>query len=124
MTAFETKDSGERVEYESGMRRDIQEAKPRFDLLYPPGMPYDKQPLTRWAALLERGAKKYGSENWTLANSEEELKRFRASAARHFNQWIVGETDEDHMAATWFNMAAVAYMEWKFEEQQGSVPEM
>ena len=113
VTKFETKDSGARQEYASGMRRDIQEGKPRFDLLFVPGMPYNEQPLTRWAALLERGATKYGEENWTLADSDEELKRFRASAARHFSQWMAGETDEDHMSATFFNMAAVAYMEWK-----------
>lgn len=113
---FVTKDSGERQEYESGMRRDIQEGKPRHDLLYVPGMPYVDQPLTRWASLLERGATKYGEENWTLADSDEELRRFKASAARHFAQWMAGETDEDHMAATFFNMAAVAYMEWKLSE--------
>lgn len=113
---FVTKDSGERQEYESGMRRDIQEGKPRHDLLYVPGLPYADQPLTRWASLLERGATKYGEENWTLADSEEELRRFKASAARHFAQWMAGETDEDHMAATFFNMAAVAYMEWKLSE--------
>lgn len=113
---FVTKDSGERQEYESGMRRDIQEGKPRHDLLYVPGMPYADQPLTRWASLLERGATKYGEENWTLADSEEELRRFKASAARHFAQWMAGETDEDHMAATFFNMAAVSYMEWKLSE--------
>lgn len=112
---YETKDSGYRAAYESGMVRDTQDSKPRFDLLYPPGMPYELQPLTRWAALLERGATKYGEENWTLADSEEELRRFRASAARHFNQWVTGEADEDHMAATWFNMAAVAYLEWKLQ---------
>jgi hypothetical protein len=110
---YETKDSGKREEYDSGMVRDTQDGKPRFDLLFVKDMPYDQQPLTRWAALLERGATKYGEENWTLADSEAELRRFRASAARHFAQWIAGETDEDHMAAVMFNMTAVAYMEWK-----------
>ncbi len=117
MTSFETKDSGYRKAFESGMVRDTQDSKPRFDLLYPPGMPYETQPLTRYASLLQRGAEKYGTMNWTLANSQEELDRFKASAARHFNQWIMGERDEDHMAAVWFNMAAVAYMEWKLEKQ-------
>lgn len=108
-----TKDSGQRQEYESGMRRDVQDGKPRFDLLLAPGMPYGEQMLTRWAALMERGAEKYGEENWSLANSEEERRRFRASAARHFFQWLAGERDEDHMAATCFNMMASAYMDWR-----------
>lgn len=112
-STFVTKDSGKREEYGSGMVRDTQDDKPRFDLLFVKGMPYTEQPLTRWASLLERGATKYGEENWTLADSEAELRRFRASAARHFAQWMAGETDEDHMAAVMFNMTAVAYMEWK-----------
>lgn len=113
-----TKDSGKREEYASGMVRDTQDSKPRFDLLYIPGMPYTEQPLTRWAALLERGANKYGENNWLLANSPEELSRFKASAARHFAQWMSGEADEDHMSASFFNMAAVAYMEWKLGKTQ------
>ena len=110
---FVTKDSGERIDYPSGMRRDTQNGKPRWDLLFVPEMPYELQPLTRVAALLARGAEKYGDNNWTLANSEEELARFKASAARHFAQWITGERDEDHMAAVWFNLQAAAYVEWK-----------
>lgn len=117
VTIFYTKDSGKREEYDSGMVRDTQEGKARHDLLYVKGMPYSDQPLTRWASLLERGATKYGEENWTLAEGETELKRFRASAARHFAQWMSGETDEDHMAAVMFNMAAVAYLEWKLSGQ-------
>lgn len=111
-----TKDSGKRESYPSGMVRDTQEAKPRFDLLYIEEMPYLEQPLTRWASLLDRGAQKYGERNWQKADSEEERNRFKASAARHFSQWIMGEDDEDHMAAVWFNMAAVAYMDWKLSE--------
>ena len=33
MTEFITKDSGERLEFNSGMVRDIESNKPRFDLL-------------------------------------------------------------------------------------------
>lgn len=113
---YQTKDSGERVEYASGMHRDTQKGKPRWDLLFVPGMPYQDQPLMRLAELMARGAEKYGSHNWTLASSEEEKERFKASAARHFVQWLTGETDEDHMAAVVFNMHAVAYLDWKLSE--------
>lgn len=103
---FVTKDSGERIEYDSGMRRDVVTGKPRFDLILADGIPYDEQLLTRWAALLGRGADKYGERNWERANSREELDRFRASAFRHFMQWYLGETDEDHAAAVLFNVNA------------------
>lgn len=55
MNKFITKDSGERAEYASGMRRDTQEDKPRYDLCYMPM-------FTRWAELMDRGAVKYGDE--------------------------------------------------------------
>lgn len=110
-----TKDSGERQEYPSGMRRDLQEGKPRFDLIFPEGVAYEDQILTRFAGLLERGAAKYGDNNWQLANSEEELKRFRASGLRHMIQWACGETDEDHATAVIFNLMAYEHTKRKLE---------
>lgn len=110
---FVTKDSGKREEYPSGMRRDIQEGKPRFDLLLVQGQPYEDQFLTRFASLLERGATKYGENNWQLADSVEELDRFRSSGIRHMVQWACGETDEDHAAAVTFNLMAYEYVKTK-----------
>lgn len=106
MSQFKTKDSGERVEFASGMRRDVDTGKPRYDLI--PTMP-----LKRLAELYARGAEKYGDENWTLADSPEELKRFRASAMRHLYQWINGERDEDHAIAVVWNIFAYLYIEDK-----------
>lgn len=106
---YETKDSGKREEYESGMVRDIQTGKPDFSLLYS-NLPFNEQMITRWAALMTRGAEKYGRRNWQLANSQEELERFQASAARHFAQWITGEQDEDHAAAVMFNINCAEYV--------------
>jgi len=99
---FETLDSGQRVEYPSGFRRDSTEGKPRFDLI-PLG------PQLRLAELYARGAEKYGDHNWELANSPEELERFMASALRHLHQWRAGETDEDHAIAVVWNI--FAYLE-------------
>lgn len=96
---YETKDSGRREEYASGMRRDIQEGKPRYDLIPIPL-------LRRLAELYARGAEKYGDNNWKLANSEEELQRFKASGLRHLYQWLSGEQDEDHAIATVWNIFA------------------
>ncbi len=96
---FITKDSGERIEFDSGMKRDTQVGKPRYDLC-------DKRMYKRWAELMGRGADKYGENNWRKANSQAELNRFRASAERHLISWLDGEDDEDHAAAVMFNVAA------------------
>lgn len=103
---FETKDSGERAQFASGMQRDTQAGKPRFELMLPLGVPYDEQMIVRLAALYGRGAEKYDERNWEQANSEEEMDRMKASAFRHFMQWLCGETDEDHAAGAMFNIIA------------------
>ena len=97
--SFVTKDSGERVLYDSGFTRDTDTNKPRFDLIPLPM-------LKRLAELYARGASKYGDSNWKLADTDEELQRFKASAFRHFVAWMDDETDEDHMAAVVFNLFA------------------
>ncbi|WP_424863018.1 dATP/dGTP diphosphohydrolase domain-containing protein [Streptomyces sp. MMS24-I29] len=103
---YETKDSGHRGQYASGMLREPDTGRPRFDLLVPENVPYGKQLLTRCAALMARGAEKYESRNWEKADSREELDRMKASAFRHFMQWLTGETEEDHAAAVVFNLLA------------------
>lgn len=113
MADFVTKDSGVREEYSSGMRRDIQVGKPRFDLILPKDMPYSETLLYRWAMLMERGMDKYGYRNWEKANTQEELNRFYASAWRHFVQAMNGEKDEDHFAAVCFNLNAILFLENK-----------
>jgi hypothetical protein len=115
---YKTKDSGKRAEYNSGMRRDTQEGKPDFYLLVPEEMPYDELLLTRWAALMTRGKEKYGNRNWELANTEEELERFKSSAFRHFIQAMSDEDDEDHFAAVCFNLNAILYLRWKLKRKQ------
>jgi hypothetical protein len=120
MANFETKDSGRREEYASGMRRDTQEGKARFDLLWPEGVPYGEQFLTRFAELMARGAEKYGDRNWEQANSQVELDRFKASAARHFAQWVAGERDEDHAAAVAFNLMAYETVRWRLASNETS----
>lgn len=115
--SYITKDSGQREEYASGMRRDIQDGKPRFDLLLVPEVPFEGQFLTRLAQLLARGADKYGDRNWQKANSVEELERFVSSGLRHMVQWASGEIDEDHAAAVAFNLMAAEYVKWKLKNE-------
>jgi hypothetical protein len=100
-----TKDSGKRQEFITGMKRDTQDNKPRFDLLIPKGQKYEDTLLYRWAMLMQRGAIKYEARNWEKAETQEELDRFKASAFRHFIQWFAGEDDEDHVTGVIFNLA-------------------
>lgn len=106
---YETKDSGERREFDSGMVRDTTEGKTMWHLVA------DGPMLRRWAELLTRGAVKYAVRNWMKANSEEELERARESAFRHFIQWYMGEDDEDHGAAVFFNINEVEYVKGRLD---------
>lgn len=108
---FITKDSGKRQEFDSGMNRDSQEGKPRYDLIIPEGSTHPM--ITRWAELLERGMTKYGYRNWEKARTPEELIRFKSSAFRHFMQWFMDESDEDHASAVFFNIQASEFLKEK-----------
>lgn len=99
-----TKDSGKRIEFEGGMKRDVQDDKTLYHLCYSGPM------FERWAGLLTRGAVKYGEDNWLLAAGLPEYKRFKASAVRHFYQWFRGDVDEDHAAAVFFNISGAEYV--------------
>jgi len=101
---FIIKDSGERQEFASGMVRDTQEGKLLWRLIRSGPM------FRRWAQHLTTGAKKYDRDNWMLANGEEELERFKDSAANHFEQWLNDERDEDHAAAVFFNINGAEYV--------------
>ena len=109
MNEFQVKDSGERINYQSGMRRDTQKGKPNFRLI-------DLGFLKRLAEHLTKGAEKYGRDNWRLANSQEELDRFMDSSFRHLMQWLNGETDEDHGMAVCFNIMAAEHTKAKMKE--------
>lgn len=109
---YETLDSGAREEYTSGMVRDTEKGKPRFDLILPVNLPYEDQMLTRWANLMARGAEHYGDRNWEKANGNAEWQRYLSSAFRHFMMWMYGPSDgEDHAAAVFFNITAAEYVQ-------------
>lgn len=118
MTTYETKDSGQHQEYESGMRRDSQDGKPRFDLIRTTRQPYEEQMIYRYAMHLARGAQKYEARNWEEGCGEEELERAKSSLLRHVEQLVAGETDEDHAAAAWFNVQAIEYFRWRLDSPQ------
>lgn len=102
---YETKDSGERKEFDSGMVRDTTTGKTLWHLVASGPM------LQRFAELLTRGAEKYTPDNWLRAEGDEEADRFKESAFRHFMQWYYGADDEDHAAAVWFNINGFEYVQ-------------
>jgi len=104
---YTVKDSGARESYASGMVRDTTAGKVDYSLVL------DGPLLERLAAHLTKGAVKYTPRNWMQAEGPAELDRFRASAFRHFVQWYRGDTDEDHFAATVFNLNGAEFVKGK-----------
>lgn len=100
-TEFTIRMTDERVS-STGVSRDTTEGKINYALVY------DGPMLKRWAEHLTKGAKLHGARNWTKASTQEDFERFREGAARHFAQVMEGLTDEDHMAAVYFNLNGMA----------------
>lgn len=117
MDEFTIKDSGKRQEFKSGMVRDTTEGKTNY-LKVLDGPMFD-----RWATHLTKGAVKYpdvspGVANWTLADGEEELVRFKQSAFSHFRKWLRGDMDEDHAAALFFNVNGYEFVKAKLASKE------
>lgn len=108
---FLVKDSGERKVFSTGMQRDTESSKLMYDLVF------DGPLIERYATQLTKGASKYEERNWMKACTQEELDRFRRSAARHFVQWMRGDKDEDHAAALVFNINGAMYVEERLERE-------
>ena len=69
---------------EQGQKHD--QAKPRFSLI-------PHQALWQVVAVLEFGAKKYGTENWR--GVENARQRYFDACHRHLNAWWQGESVDD-----------------------------
>lgn len=95
-------------QYESGVLRNVDDDKPDYTLV-------DEPMLTRWAQHMSNGAKTHGRRNWQKACTADDLLRFRASAFRHFIQWLRGDTDEDHAAALFFNVSGAEMVKTKLD---------
>lgn len=98
---FTLKDSGQRREFATGSRRDVDDDKPRIDLISP-------YALIRLGMLMARGAKKYSERNWELGQTVTVLL---ASVLRHIAQYMIGMRDEDHLAAAMFGLQAIIHFE-------------
>jgi len=101
MAEYLTFDSGHRTTFPSGAKRDIQDDKPRYDLIPP-------KALKRLAELYARGAVKYSDHNWHKGMPTSSAM---ASAYRHLEQYRAGERDEDHLAAVVWNVFALIEFE-------------
>lgn len=108
---FRTESDDRRENLAGGMVRSPSDGKVDYTLVR-------KGPLfERWAALLARGAKVYGKNNWLLAMESTDVEarnktkaRFAESASRHFEQWLSGDRSEDHAAAVLFNLNGFEHM--------------
>ncbi len=98
---FIVKDSGARIEWETGSKRDTNEGKPRYDLI-------GRHMLRRLANHMGLGAKKYGEHNWEKGQP---VSRSYESALRHLLQWRDGDTSEDHLAAVAFNIGSIIHVQ-------------
>lgn len=92
-------DGKKRLTYDSGATREPSEGKGRFDLI----SPFALARLARW---YELGAQKYSDRNWEKGIS---FSRYMDSAMRHLNKFMMGMTDEDHLAAAAWNIMAIIH---------------
>jgi hypothetical protein len=118
---YTTKDSGERAKHSDGVVRDTDKGKPRFELMFPLGVPFEDQLMTRVAELYARGGAKYGDRNWEKSKTEETLHHHEAALMRHVFKFLTGVNDgEDHAAAVVWNVNAVDLCRRKIKEADGT----
>jgi len=98
MSGETLKDSGKRAEFDTGSVRDTEDNKGRFDLL-----PFGG--LLAAARQFQRGAAKYGADNWRLGQP---VGRYIGSLVRHAILYREGYRDEPHLDAAVWNALALA----------------
>ncbi len=98
-------DSGKRKEFTTGAVRDSAEDKPRPDLI----SPYAQWRKGEWLRL---GAIKYDERNWEKGM---QFSRCVASMFRHLLQYMMGKTNEDHLAAIAVNAEFLMHYEKMIE---------
>lgn len=99
------KDSGKRIHFGTGAMRDVQDDKPRPELMNP-------MVDMRLSMHFAKGAAKYKERNWEKGIPED---RYVAAAKRHMNQWLMGEDDEDHLIAWLWNVYCLVATEEMIE---------
>lgn len=106
-------DGGKRITYgNNGAMREPSTGKGRYDLITPFGL----ERLARW---YELGAQKYSDRNWEKGIP---FSRYFDSAMRHMNKYMIGMTDEDHLAAACWNLLAIMHHEELCEWHLNDLP--
>lgn len=101
--------------FEGGGYRESDDYREQPHLLWPLGVPYDEQFLTRMAQEMGNGAHKYETRNWERFKDQAAYERAKASASRHFNAWLAGDESEDHAAKAAINLMFAETIRWKME---------
>lgn len=95
-------DGGERMSFGEGKAvREPTTGKGRYDLITPFA-------IRRLAVWYELGAHKYADRNWEKGMP---FSRYLDAAKRHLDKYIMGMTDEDHLAAAAWNIFAIMHHE-------------
>lgn len=95
-------DGGKRMSFGEGLaEREPADGKGRYDLITPFG-------IRRLAIWYELGAKKYADRNWEKGMP---FSRYIDAAKRHLDKYIMGMTDEDHLAAATWNILSIMHHE-------------
>lgn len=104
-TENKMEDSGKRQQFDTGAVRDTAEGKSRPDLI----SPYAQLRKGDWLRL---GAEKYDERNWEKGMK---ISRCIASICRHLFQYMMGSTNEDHLAAIAVNAEFIMHYEAMIE---------
>lgn len=98
-------DSNKRQQFNSGAVRDTADGKSRIDLI----SPYAQWRAGEW---LREGAEKYSERNWEQGMP---ISRCIASMERHIQEFKMGKTNEDHLAAIIVNGQFIIHYERMIE---------
>jgi len=93
------KDSGKREQFGSGMVREPNLDRGRYDLISPIA-------LRALAVHYERGCKKYSERNWERGGP---MSRHLNSAIRHLQDYLEGDRSEDHLSACVWNCFCITH---------------
>jgi len=106
-------DSGERISYgEDKAIREPASGKGRYDLV-------SQFALRRIAQHYENGSKKYADRNWEKGMP---FSRYVDSAMRHMGEYVMGKTNEDHLAAACWNLMAIMHHETLGQSELDDMP--
>jgi hypothetical protein len=108
---FSLKDSGQADSLKPARCGICPPVKDGFDLIPP-------QALSRLAVVFEKGAEKYGENNWRKGIPE---SSYLDSALRHINRYQLGAIDEDHLIQAVWNLMCL--VETQYLIKQNLLPE-